>query len=58
MRSLGASIIIASACAVFIGAAFVKHSDSSVALTILGLVVGAIGLRGCFAAAESGNPKS
>lgn len=53
MRSIGAAIIIASSCATFIGAAYVGHSDSSMALTILGLVVGAIGLRGWFQAAAA-----
>ncbi|MGB0578639.1 MAG: hypothetical protein ACPGVU_02955 [Limisphaerales bacterium] len=52
MRNVASAIIIASACAVFIGAAYVKHSDSSMALTILGLVVGAIGVHGWFKAAK------
>jgi len=48
MRNIGAAIIIASACAVFIAAAFVNHSEGSMALTFLGVVVGAIGVRGWF----------
>lgn len=56
MRSIGAAIIVASSCAVLIGAAFVKHSDSSMALTFLGLIVGAIGLQGWFKAAAGDDP--
>jgi hypothetical protein len=57
MRSIGAAIIISSACAVLIGAAFVNHSDTSMALTFLGFVVGAIGLHGWFTASCHDTPK-
>ncbi len=53
MRSIAASIIISSACAVFIAAAFVQHSDTNLFLNAVALVVGAIGLTGWFAASRS-----
>ena len=53
MRSIASSIIIMSACAVFIAAAFVRHDDTSLFLNALAVVVGGIGLIGWFTASKN-----
>ena len=58
MRSIASSIIILSACAVFIAAAFVQHNDTSLFLNVVAVVVGVIGLIGWFTASKYDTPQN